>query len=121
MEKENKCPGTPVDWMELFNTTMTTFEKTTEVQSKIVTEDDSVKVLLAVPGTNKEDFTVEIKARTLFIEHKTDKKDPLVGSFIKSFAVSDGYYKTSSAKASHENGVLTVVIPVKKPKQILVE
>lgn len=79
---------------------------------------------VAAPGLNKSDFTIELDSDVLSIssevklkeekseEHFT-RKEFNYNSFKRSFSVPDSV-DGSKIKASHKNGILSIVLPKKE-------
>lgn len=86
-------------------------------------------VELAVPGLNKEDFSIEVEEDTLKIaskkveEKKEESTEPLYKrkefnykSFTRSFKLPENI-KTEEIQANYENGVLRVTLPKMEEKK----
>ena len=88
-------------------------------------------VELAVPGLNKEDFTIEVEEDTLKIASKKveEKKEESTDSlykrkefnytnFKRSFKLPENI-KTEDIQANYENGILRVTLPKMEEKKAL--
>lgn len=92
-----------------------------------IRENDNEYILEAeIPGFNKEDIHAEVKDDCLTIsakheENKEEKdnnghyirRERSYGSYVRRFDVSA--VKTDEITAAYQNGVLTLVLPKKKP------
>jgi HSP20 family protein len=87
----------------------------------VQTTPDALVIKAALPGVKPEDVDVTIDGNTLTIsgkldeEHEQDEQGYLVreirrGSFTRSVALSNDL-KTADAKASFDNGIVTLTIP----------
>jgi len=97
-------------------------------------QDSNVVVKASVPGVKPQDIDVSVVGNTLTIkgEMKEEKevkeeniirRERCVGAFSRSMTLPNPV-DTSKAKATFENGVLTLSLPVAeeaKPKEIRVE
>ena len=96
-------------------------------KTDIAETDNGFEIQLAVPGMNKEDFTIDLKDGRLSIsgerkfEQKKDEKNYYsiqteYGSFRKSFQMPDNINE-KKINASYENGILNISIPKDKEKK----
>ena len=102
----------------------------------IIEEDKEFRIDIAVPGLEKEDFTIKLEDDVLSIsseskeENKEDsnrytRQEFYYGSFCRSFRLNDSIDK-NKINAKHKEGILTVTLPKKKealkqgPKQITI-
>lgn len=83
------------------------------------------KVEMAVPGWEKDDFSLEIKDHVLWIRGNAGQATPgaykrrefIKASFEKSFSMSSRI-DTSNIQARYENGILAITLPLKAPRVI---
>lgn len=100
----------------------------------VAEEKDSYRIEVAAPGLDKKDFKIDLHNNMLTIssekkEEKKDKDEDYVrrefnySSFRRSFTIPESVDE-DKIKATHKEGILTVVIPKKEeaiekgPKQI---
>lgn len=100
-------------WKELENTTTSIFKGYTSTK-----DDNGYTFEMAVPGLAKGDLTVKIVKGRLNIKSETENK--WVGEFDKTFILPEES-DTKKIKASVENGILTVNIPLKKDSDNVIE
>ena len=100
-------------WNELENTTSTIFNGYHSEQT-----DDSYVLEMAVPGLGKKDLSVKIVKGRLNI--KSDVETKWLSSFEKTFVLPEES-DSKKIKATVENGVLTVRIPIKEDAEKIVE
>ena len=83
---------------------------------------DSFEIDLAVPGMNKEDFTIELNDKVLVISSETSntmENDKMrlnefnFSSFQRSFRVPDSVDQ-DKIKANYKNGILKIKLPKRK-------
>lgn len=96
------------------------FSRTTP-RLNIKNEQDHYQVELAAPGYAKDDFSVELKGKTLFIKAEPSQASAeeqqnyevvefTKGRFTRSFMLPNAV-DDSSIEATYENGILTIQIP----------
>lgn len=91
--------------------------------TNIKDEDEAYKVELAVPGFNKEDFSIEVKEGYLLISSKTEERNEekdedgkyhrrefVQRKFSRSFQLPD-HVDAKAIKAGYEAGILTLTLP----------
>lgn len=83
--------------------------------------EESVSVKIVAVESARENFDVVIKEGLLIVTHKVNKETALTKNFVQKYSLTGGILKLGSATASYKDGVLTVEIPKKEPKQISVE
>jgi HSP20 family protein len=97
-------------------------------------DQNRLELRLEVPGISQEDLQINLENQTLTVKGerkfvKEDKEENFhrierrYGSFARSFGLPSTV-DTESAKASYENGVLSITLPKKeaaKPKQVKIE
>lgn len=86
----------------------------------IIENDEQFRLVMDIPGLNKEEITVSLKNGVLTIsgertmdavEGETVKRrERPMGAFSRSFAIPEDA-NTAEIKASFKNGVLTVTLP----------
>lgn len=93
----------------------------TDVKANIATDKMESSIVLFVPGFNKEQISLKIEKRFLFVEGIVDQnqaspkyleKEFSVTSFRRGFEISDDY-DLDLISAKLENGVLRIRIPRK--------
>ena len=106
----------------------------TAVPVDMYQQDSNVVVKASVPGVKPQDIDVSVVGNTLTIkgemkeekevkEENVIRRERCVGAFSRSMTLPNSV-DTSKAKATFENGVLTLSLPVAeeaKPKEIRVE
>jgi HSP20 family protein len=78
---------------------------------------------LIAPGMSKSDFDIDVQENELTIKGERRKDEKLTytniesrfGSFSRTFSLNDNIIK-DSIKATYENGVLQIVLPIDKKK-----
>ncbi|MBL7847778.1 MAG: Hsp20/alpha crystallin family protein [Cyclobacteriaceae bacterium] len=112
-----------------FNDTMTRSGGSTfQPRVDIVENDNAFELHVAVPGMNKEDFSIEVKDNFLTVsgERKftSEKKDAnwhsietQFGQFSRSFALPENVDSAKIA-AKYNNGILEVSIPKDEKKAL---
>lgn len=80
--------------------------------------DDGYKLEIAVPGLTKEDLKVKIIKGRLNI--KSEKENHWTSAFDKTFTLPEDA-DLKKVKASVENGILLVTIPMSKDSENIVE
>lgn len=102
--------------------------------SEIIERNDSYKIDMELPGVNKEDVSIEIKDDVLTVkgekkskelekDEQTYSNERYFGTFEKQFSLP-GNIKTEDIKASHNNGVLELILPKSeeaKPRTIVID
>merc|ERR1711998_223537 len=87
-----------------------------------IENNDSFEIDLAVPGMNKEDFTIELNDKILIISSETSttfENDKMglnefnFSSFQRSFRVPDSVDQ-DKIKANYNNGILKIKLPKRK-------
>ena len=87
-----------------------------------IENNDSFEIDLAVPGMNKEDFTIELNDKILVISSETSttfENDKMrlnefnFSSFQRSFRVPDSVDQ-DKIKANYKNGILKIKLPKRK-------
>ena len=81
-------------------------------------DEDGFTFEMAVPGLSKEDLAVKIVKGRLNIKSETESK--WTKEFDKTFILPEDS-DAKKVKASVENGVLTVKIPLKKDSENIIE
>ncbi len=87
--------------------------------TRLVTTESEYKVLIAVPGLKKDDVKISTKEGILTIQYErsSDLEFSFVESFKKYYTLpDDSDEKNITAKV--ENGILEIVLPKSKKKQI---
>ena len=83
---------------------------------------------MGLAGYSEEELSLEISNDTLTIKGnpKTEKDDKRIihqrikkMTFTRKYSLPAGVYDTSQAKATFENGLLSIVIPAKKKSEAL--
>lgn len=91
-----------------------------DVKCDIYEENDEYHIEMDIPGYDKKDINIEVKDGYLTIKASKETEDKeetknyirrerVVGSFTKSFALGD--VDTDKIDAKFENGILNVTIP----------
>lgn len=91
-----------------------------DVKCDIYEENDEYHIEMDIPGFDKKDINIEVKDGYLTIKASKETEDKeetknyirrerVVGSFTKSFALGD--VDTDKIDAKFENGILNVTIP----------
>ena len=91
-----------------------------DVKCDIYEENDEYHIEMDIPGYDKKDINIEVKAGYLTVKASKETEDKeesknyirrerVVGSFTKSFALGD--VDTDKIDAKFENGILNVTIP----------
>jgi HSP20 family protein len=80
--------------------------------------DDGYKLEIAVPGLTKEDLKVKIIKGRLNV--KSEKENYWTSAFDKTFTLPEDA-DLKKVKASVENGILLVTIPVSKDSENIIE
>jgi HSP20 family protein len=100
----------------------------------IYEDQNRLELRLEVPGISQEDLQIHLENQTLTVKgerkltseekeenfHRIERR---YGSFVRSFGLP-ATIDTEAAKASYENGVLSIALPKKeaaKPKQVKIE
>ncbi len=97
-----------------------------------IENNDSFEIDLAVPGMNKEDFTIELNDKILVISSETSttfENDKMrlnefnFSSFQRSFRVPDSVDQ-DKIKANYKNGILKIILPktkenISKPSRVI--
>lgn len=94
----------------------------------IVENDNAFELHVAVPGMNKEDFSLEVKDNFLTVsgerKFSSEKKDAnwhsietQFGSFSRSFSLPENV-DAAKISAKYNNGILEVVIPKDEKKAL---
>ena len=92
----------------------------------IIESEDAFELQLAVPGLNKEDFSIEVKDYFLtvsgerkFTDEKKDKNyhsiETQFGAFSRSFSLPENI-DSSKINAKYNNGILELTIPKDEKK-----
>jgi len=123
----------PVRWGSLFdnlfegtegNATLSKFVPKTDIAET----DQAYEVHMAVPGMNKEDFTIDLKDGALVVsgerKWKDEKKEEnyhrvetQYGSFSRSFRLPENV-NIDKISASYNNGILLVELPKDAKKEL---
>jgi HSP20 family protein len=95
-------------------------EKTTSsfIDYRSEKNEDGYVLEMAVPGLEKSDLSVKIVKGRLNVKSESENK--WVGEFDKTFILPEEA-DTKKVKASVENGVLSVNIPLKKDSESIIE
>lgn len=80
--------------------------------------DDGYKLEMAVPGLTKEDLKIKIIKGRLNV--KSEKENHWISSFDKTFTLPEDS-DLKLIKASVENGILLVTIPLNKESENIIE
>ena len=91
-----------------------------DVKCDIYEENDEYHIEMDIPGYDKKDINIEVKDGYLTVKASKETEDKeetknyirrerVVGSFTKSFALGD--VDTDKIDAKFENGILNVTIP----------
>ena len=94
----------------------------------IIENEKNFEVLVAVPGMNKEDFSIDINENYLTVsgERKFTKErkenafrsiETQYGSFSRSFSLPDNI-NINSIEAEYKNGILEIVLPKDEKKML---
>ena len=97
-----------------------------------IENNDSFEIDLAVPGMNKEDFTIELNDKILVISSETSttfENDKMrlnefnFSSFQRSFRVPDSVDQ-DKINANYKNGILKIILPktkenISKPSRVI--
>ena len=118
--------GQEVDglWKKYYNDLATQFpmlELNPFVTSDIAEFEDRYEITCDLPGVQKESVKISVQRGMLKISGKRESKSDVatsrfvsrerfVGEYTRSFSLPDDAH-VKSAKALHENGVLTIVLP----------
>ena len=125
-----KAVGTTIDSLldSFFNGSISDFVGSdyfmTSPSTNILENENEYKIELAVPGLNKEDFSINLDQDTLTIEAKNEEKTTAENekyikrefnymAFKRNFTLPDTV-NTNDIKAQYENGVLSIVLPKKE-------
>jgi len=106
-----------------------TFGKRNAPAVNISEEKDKFEIEIAAPGLNKDDFKISIEDYYLKIssekEYKNEEKEKKFtrkefgySSFERSFALPENV-NTEKIKASHENGILNIIIPKEEKEKLI--
>lgn len=83
-------------------------------------EDESYKILMAVPGLTKEDIKISVKEGVLSISYKKEEKTDkthFVNNFYKTYSLPDGIIE-EDIKGKVENGILILTLPLSTKKSL---
>ena len=94
----------------------------------IIENEKNFEILVAVPGMNKEDFSIDINENYLTVsgERKFTKErkenafrsiETQYGSFSRSFSLPDNI-NINSIEAEYKNGILEIVLPKDEKKML---
>jgi len=94
----------------------------------IIINEKNFEILVAVPGMNKEDFSIDINENYLTVsgERKFTKErkenafrsiETQYGSFSRSFSLPDNI-NINSIEAEYKNGILEIVLPKDEKKML---
>jgi HSP20 family molecular chaperone IbpA len=80
------------------------------------TEDDRKELMVNVAGHNPKDIDVNVTENEIHIQSKAEKVNSVIGDVNLKFTVGKNYDGTT-AQASIENGVLTILLDKKDEKK----
>tara|TARA_R100001591_G_scaffold92169_1_gene98021 strand:- start:559 stop:987 length:429 start_codon:yes stop_codon:yes gene_type:complete len=86
---------------------------------QVISKDESWQVVFAVPGVKPEEVNIKVDDNVLSVNYtntKTDEISSFVSSFSRSFQL-DKDVNVNKIDATHENGVLTVIVPKPESKK----
>lgn len=110
---------------ELFNRLATPGTETyrprySEPAANVVEQEKAFQIALAVPGMQKEDFSIQLEEQVLTISASVDTKVPAhtkvisreftYGHFNKSFVLHDTI-DSAAISAQYDGGILTITLP----------
>ena len=91
----------------------------TNKTAQVINRDEDWQIVFAVPGVKKDEVEIKIDDHVLTVSYndkKTDDRYNFVSSFSRSWNV-DRDVDVNKIKASHEDGILNIVVPKPENKK----
>ena len=113
----------------VYNVPFTAFKefKVTNPAANIIRKEGAHEIQLAVPGFSKDKIRIEVIEDQLVVSATVENQDSAKPNFIRQDFNYAGFRRTfrlhrnantAELKASFDQGILTIVIPDKKPESV---